>query len=194
MTTILGGYVADDAATRVLRACAVVPWDGMVWRAHSRRYAPTDAGGSLRVSGRYHRGADHFPPDQVFAALYTSVSDAVVTWEVIRGSMRGGAGAVEARLRATDLARLRVRLQAALDVREPAVAGFAGAVLTSDDYSLTQAIGAAAFARGIEGLLVPSATGVGEPGRDYNVVILPDNLRPESEVPFVDSRRPQLPP
>ena len=166
----------------------------MVCRGHSRRYAPAGAGGPLRVSGRYHRGADHFPPDRVFAALYTSVSAAVVTWEVIRGSMRGGAGAVEARLRAINLARLRIRLQAALDVREPATAGFADDALTGDDYSLTQAIGAAAYARGIEGLLVPSATGVGEPGRDYNVVILPDNLRPESEVTFVDSRRPQLPP
>ena len=107
--------------------------------------------------------------------------------------MRGGAGAVEARLRAIDLARLRVRLQAALDIRAPAVAGLTDE-LTSDDYSLTQAIGAAAFARGIEGLLVPSATGVWEPGRDYNVVILPGNLRPGSEVTFVDSRRPQLPP
>lgn len=186
--------MADDAASRFLRACPVVPWDGIVWRAHSRRYAPTDPGGALRVSGRYHRGADHFPADQAFAALYTSVSDAVVTWEVIRGSMRGRAGAVEARLRAIDLARLRVRLATALDIRDPAVAGLAAAALTSDDYSLTQAVGAATFARGIEGLLVPSATGVGEPGRDYNVVILTDNLRPESEVTFVDSRHPRLPP
>ena len=188
-----GPDVVEDTVTRALSFCPVAPWQGTVWRAHSRRYPATDTGGSLRVSGRYHRVADLFPSDQVFAALYTSVSDAVVTWEVIRGSMRGAEGAVEARLRAMNLARLRVRLQAALDVRAPDAASLGDAALTSDDYSLPQAIGAAALARGIEGLLVPSATEVGEPGHNYNVVILTDNLRPGSDIIFVDSRQPNLP-
>ena len=53
---------------------------------------------------------------------------------------------------------------------------------------------AAAFAGGLEGLLVPSATGVGEPGRDYNVVIFPDNLRRRSRIVHVLTRTPNLPP
>lgn len=184
----------DDAASRVLQSCSAVPWSGIVWRAHSRRYSAIDPGGSLRGSGRYHRGADYFPPEQAFAVLYTSVSDAVVTWEIIRGSMRGRAGAVGSRLRAVNLAKLRVRLHAVLDLRDPIPSGLARAALTSDNYSLTQAIGSAAFARGLEGLLVPSATGVGEPGDNYNVIILMANLRPGSEVSFIESTRPNLPP
>jgi hypothetical protein len=63
------------------------PWTGIVWRSHgidltgSRRagtrvyYAPTSDGGSRRTSGRYHRAPDLYPGQQVWPALYTSLTD-----------------------------------------------------------------------------------------------------------------------
>ena len=92
-----------------------------------------------------------------------------------------------------DVSRLHVSLQSTLDLRDPTVAGLSVADLTGDDYSLTQAIGAAAVAVGHEGLLVPTATGVGEAGANFNVVILTDNLRPGSTLVVRETRSPNLP-
>lgn len=50
----------------------------MVWRVHWRAVASTDWSLSLRSSGRYHHGLDLFPPDQAFAALYTSLAPLVI--------------------------------------------------------------------------------------------------------------------
>jgi hypothetical protein len=55
------------------------------------------------------------------------------------------------------------------------------------DYEATQAIGAAAFADGLEGLLVPSATRLGD-----NLILFPDNLRAGSRIEVVSSRDPRL--
>src|SRR5262249_21166924 len=134
-----------------------------------------------------------FPPDQLFAALYTRVSDAVATWEFLRHSRTASAAEMWLRLTSVNISRLRIRLSAVLDLRDPSVAGLVPEDLLDDDYALPQAIGAAAFTRQLEGLLVPSATGVGETGRDYNVVIYTENMRPDSEITFVESKTPNLP-
>jgi hypothetical protein len=97
------------------------------------------------------------------------------------------------RLTPADLSRLHVRLSVQLDLRYPTPAALAIEDLIGIDYSLPQAIGAEAFARRFEGLLVPSATGVGEAGRDFNVIIYPANLRPDSSITFVESKSPNLP-
>jgi RES domain-containing protein len=183
----------DDIVARVLRNAPRTGWAGDVWRIHTRRYSATDPGGSLRSQGRWHRGGTSFPPDQIFAALYTTVSDAVATWELIRHSKRSDANEMWLRFTTVKLSRLRLRLVALLDLRDPSVAGLSLNSVTSDDYLLTQTIGAAAFTQSLEGLLVPSATGVGMAGLDYNVVIFTDNLRSGSEVVFIDSVIPNLP-
>ena len=129
----------------------------------------------------------------MFAALYTTVSDAVATWEFLRHSRRPNATEMWLRLASVNLSRLHVRLSAVLDLRTPTIAGLAPEDLLGPDYVLPQAIGAAAIAQHLEGLLVPSTTGVGETGRDYNVVIYTENLRPGSEITFVESKTPNLP-
>ena len=184
----------EDVAGRVLERCPIVAWRGSVWRTHSRRFQAGDVGGSRVNQGRWHRGGRAFPLDQSFAALYTAVSDAVATWEMIRPARRPSADEMWARFSANVLSQLRLDLAAVLDLRDPSCAGLTLEVLTGADYTLTQAIAAGAFAHGLEGLLVPSATGVGEPGRDYNVVVFPDNLRAESRIEHVLTRTPGLPP
>ena len=153
-------------------ACPVTVWEGDVWRSHSRRYPATEPGGSLRSQGRWHRGGRTFPPDQVFATLYTAVSDAVATWELIRHARAASATDMWLRFASVALSRLHLRLSVLLDLRDPSLAALTVDDLTGDDYALPQAIGAAALARRFEGLLVPTATGVGESGRDFNVIVL----------------------
>jgi hypothetical protein len=60
------------------------PWAGPAWRAHRRKYAAADPGGSLRVSGRYNRGLDAFPPEQAFPALYLALGPEICLGEVLR--------------------------------------------------------------------------------------------------------------
>ena len=182
-----------DVVDRVLRSSREIAWEGDVWRVHTRRYSATNPGGSLRSQGRWHRGGPSFPPDQVFATLYTAVSDAVATWEYIRHSRRSDADEMWLRLTSVTLSRLHVRLSAVLDLRDPSLAGLTVDDLIGNDYSLSQAIGAEAFARQFEGLLVPTATGVGESGRDFNVIIYTDNVRPDSSIAFIESKTPNLP-
>lgn len=97
------------------------------------------------------------------------------------------------RFTSVNLSRLHIRLSAVLDLRDPSLAGIAVDDLLGPDYTLPQAIGAAAFAHRLEGLLVPSATGVGESGRDFNVIVYPANLRPGSTLIFIESKTPNLP-
>ena len=182
-----------DPTSRVLRSCPESTWEGDVWRVHTRRYGATDPGGSLTSQGRWHRGGRTFRPDQVFATLYTAVSDAVATWEYIRHSRRSDADEMWLRFTSVTLSKLHLRLSAVLDLRDPSLAGLSVDDLIGPDYTLPRAIGAAAFDRRLEGLLVPSATGVGEAGREYNVIVYPDNLRTDSLVTFIESKTPNLP-
>jgi RES domain-containing protein len=183
----------QDTVDRVFRQCPILPWTGDVWRVHSRRYAATGPGGSLRFAARWHRGGSAFPPSQAFATLYTAVSDAVATWEYIRHSRRADATEIWLRFTTVTLSRLRLQVPAVLDLRDPALAGLAVDDLTAPDYLLPQAIGAEAFTTGLQGLLVPTATGVGEAARDYNVIIFTDNLRPGSSITYMESKTPKLP-
>jgi hypothetical protein len=176
-----------------MAACPVVAWTGNVWRTHGRRFSAIDPGGALVLSGRYHRGRDLFPVSDAFPALYTSAGPEIATWEMIRHSRRRTAVAMWQRFTNVDLSRLHIDLQSVLDLRDPSVAGLALADLSGDDYALTQAIGAATVADGHEGLLVPSATGIGEAGADFNVVIFTGNLRPGSIMIVQETRSPNLP-
>ena len=176
-----------------MTSCPVVAWEGIAWRLHPRIYPADSPGGSLRAQGRWHRGGRTFPADQVFAALYLSVAPDVAAWEFIRNSKRPDVDEMWLRFVAVDESKLRVRVQAILDLRDPSLAGLSVTDLVTDDYTLTQAIGAAAFTDGLEGLLAISATGMGEGRSTYNVVIFPDNLRPGSEIVFLESKTPNLP-
>jgi hypothetical protein len=61
------------------------------------------------------------------------------------------------------LSELRADLQRSVDCSDPSVLGLAPEDLSHDtDFRATQALGAAAASSGVEGILVPSATGLGE--------------------------------
>ncbi len=86
------------------------------------------------------------------------------------------------------LSELSVRVRAVLDCRDPAPLGLPFDDLVHDtDYGAARAIGAAAFADGLEGLLVPSATRLGD-----NLILFPDNLRADFRIEVVSSRDPRL--
>ena len=175
-TPVPPGWDADSAVcTRPFLA-----WDGLVWRGHSPRYSATDHGGSLRVSGRWHRAVDRYPPDQTWPALYTGIGLHVCIGEVLRN-------AADDRVRLFRYAELRVRLSAVLDCRDPVALGLTSAALLDDlDFDVPHAVAAAARRQGAEAVLVPSALLLGD-----NLVIFPDLVRADSiveEVRFVDPR------
>jgi RES domain len=147
-------------------------------------YEATNHGGSLRFSARYNRGADQFPPEQTWPALYVALSPEICLGEILR------------RLRPEDLANLNeyrlteleIRLDAALDCRDPEAIGLSLSDLVDDrDFSVPQQVAAAAIARGAEGILVRSATGLGD-----NLVIFPNQLLPRSSLSVIGSRDPRL--
>lgn len=93
-----------------------------------------------------------------------------------------------------------VWLPTALDLRPSPLTGLDADALTGEDYSLPQAIAAAAYAAGLAGMLVPTATGLDEQGTAFNVIIFLDIVngetrpRPGTSIEFVMQQAPNLPP
>jgi RES domain-containing protein len=174
------GWNAHSAIAR----CPVISWQGSAWRIHRQRYQATDSGGSLKVSGRYHRGADRFAADETWPALYLALSPETALGELIRHVTPE----LLPHLNGYRISELAVELEAVVDCRDVALLGLQSAALVNDhDVELTQQIGAAIVATGHEGLLVPSATGLGD-----NLVVFPTNLRPASRLDVGSSRDPRL--
>src|SRR5438477_6893612 len=169
-------------------AIATLPlsqWQGSAWRMHKRKYPATDPGGSLKVSGRYNRGTDRFPVEEVWPALYQSCSAEVCLGEVVR---HVASPAQLAALNDYHLSELSLRLHLALDCRDIGALGLdVQDLLHETDYTAPQALAAAAVTRGAEALWVPSATQLGE-----NLIVLTVLLRSDSVVELVGSRSPSL--
>ena len=89
-------------------------WRGHAWRAHWRSNEASDYGGSLRFSGRYHRGRDHFPEGQTWAALYLALSPEVSLGEILRQL----SPELMHRLNDYRLSELDVELNAVVDCRD----------------------------------------------------------------------------
>lgn len=178
-----------DAAAAVA-SCPMIRWSGDVWRCHSRRYAGDSPGGSLKVSGRFHRGADAFAPDQVWPALYTSLAIHVALGERLRHTTPASLAA----LATQRVSQLRVDLQVVLvTCGRTGCATLGVPDLTLDDlcdarnYEKTQELAKAA--RNIaEAMLTPSCTGFHE----GKLIVFPDKLRPESEIRVVNTIDPNL--
>ncbi len=172
-----------DAAA-ALAARPVVAWEGHLWRMHKRRYRAADPGGARLVSGRYNRGLDRFPEEEAFAALYLATAPEICLGEIYRHVTPELLPA----LNDFRLSELSVRLRRIADCSDPSALGLASEDLSHDtDYRATQALGAAAARGGHEGLLVPSATGLGD-----NLILLPQNLGAGSRIAVVSSRDPRL--
>lgn len=161
-----------------------IPWAGRAWRLHRRRYSGTDPAGSLTVSGRYHRASDQFPADQTWPALYLALTPEGSLGEFLRHF----GPELMLRLNEYRLTDLEVELAAAFDCRDASALGLAPDALVGDyDFTTTQEIAAAASDKGAEGLLVPSATGLGD-----NLVIFPSQLGDTSRLVVTGSRDPRL--
>lgn len=171
-------------ATAALAHLAFVPFQGSAWRFHSRKYLATDPAGSLKVSGRYHRGLDQFPPELVWPALYLALAPEICIGEILRHV------SVELLSQLNDyrLTEIRVKLTIVLDCRDAAAMGLDAAALCGDsDYELTQDIATAAMDRGAEGILMPSATRLGD-----NLIVFPSISHSWARLEIVGSRDPLL--
>jgi RES domain-containing protein len=172
-----------DAAT-ALAVHPVVPWNGRLWRMHKRRYRAEDPGGARLVSGRYDRGLDRYPEAEAFSALYLATAPEICLGEVYRHVTPE----LLSSLNDFRLSELSVSLQELADCRDQASLGLSiGDLVHDTDYEATQALGAAANSRGLEGLLVPSATRLGD-----NLIVFPQNLLADSRIAIVSSRDPRL--
>jgi RES domain-containing protein len=162
----------------------VSPWRGTAWRMHRRKYLATDPGGSLKVSGRYNRGLDQFALEQTWPALYLAIAPETCLGELLRHVT------VEHLPHLNDyrLSELSLDLEVICDCRDMSAIGLAPADLWHDtDFRVTQELAASTIARGAEGMLVPSATRLGD-----NLVLFPTQLRPTSLISVIGSRDPRL--
>jgi RES domain-containing protein len=86
------------------------------------------------------------------------------------------------------VSELEVETEAVLDCRDAAALGLDPDDLVHDyEFEITQELAAAAIARDVEGILVPSATRLGD-----NLIVFPDCLHAASQMVVIDSRDPQL--
>lgn len=173
-------------------ACPIGPWTGTAWRCHSPRYRADDVAGSLKSTGRYHRGADLFPEAERWSALYTGLSHAIVLGEKMRHSI-----AMDD-LVAIRISELRISLESVMDACLDADASSMQTCFGPDidaflcqpgDYSITHRIAQAVRARA-EALRIPSCTRF--PGG--NLIIFPDRLHPTSTIEIVSAFDPELRP
>jgi RES domain-containing protein len=171
-------------ATAALAGMPVESWEGHLWRMHKRRYRADDPGGARFVSGRYNRGLDRFPRDETFPALYLATAPEICLGEVYRHLKPE----LLPSLNDFRLSELSASLQRVADCRDPSTLGLTSGDLSHDtDYRATQALGPAADSSGLEGLLVPSATGLGN-----NLILFPQNLLTASRSSVVSGRDPRL--
>lgn len=167
--------------------CPVIPYRGHVWRIHAVCYAATDAGGSLRQSGRYHHGMDRYSESETWPALYTALTPDACVLEALGENVKEFSPEALEHLNDCWLTELDVDIGAVLNCTEPGLLGLTREDIVNDsEYRYTQAIGAAANSAGHEGLLVPSATEASN-----NLVIFPRNLRPGSTITVVHSHDPR---
>lgn len=174
----------DWDAEAALGARPFIAWEDRLWRIHKRRYAVDDAGGARLVSGRYNRGLDRFSEAEVFPALYLATGPEICLGELYRHVTPE----LLPSLNAFRLSELSARLRRVADCRDPLALGLGAEDLSHDtDYRATQDLGAAANSLGLEGLLVLSATGLGD-----NLILFPGNLLASSRVEAISSRDPRL--
>lgn len=177
-------------ATAAIAHCSTQPWTGRVWRYHADKYNGTDARGSLKTTGRFHRGADQFPATEIWMALYTSLGPEVALGERIRHTD----SSTLRKLANQRQSQLRVELQAVLNLCAASgcadlnVVGLDKAGMCQPaDYEKPQQIARAARTR-VEALLVPSCTNFPE----GNLIVFPDRLLPGSILVVEDTVDPDL--
>ncbi len=186
----------DDIAA-IIAAGSIAPWAGSAWRYHRRRYDPTDTSGALRVSGRYHRGLDRHPVADCFPALYLALDPLVCACELVRTIVDRIASSEPSSLQAQigrlnvdtfRFTRFELSLARVLDCRPRTGASAAlQSALTGPEIELTRNLASVDRQAGIEALIVPSATLVGD-----NLILFPDIVADESRFAPVEHFDPVL--
>ena len=118
------------------------------------------------------------PDSTAWAALYTSRKPEVAVWEMVRRSAARDLHFLQNNV----LSELDMELSAVLDLTDPRRIGLNQDDLTGSDTTICQSIGRMVVQRGIQGILVPSATHLGT-----NLVCFPQNFMPSSVVRLVQS-------
>ena len=174
-----------------VQACRIVPWSGTAWRFHSQRYTAASHGGSLKVTGRYHRGRDHYPEAETWPALYLALKPHIALGERLRHTTPE----LLASLNGQRLSELRLGLHRVIvgchlpDCARSAIPGMtADDLCRPHDYATTHQVAAAARTMGVEGMLVPSCTEFA----GGNLVVFPDLLDAHSTIEVVRSEDPTL--
>jgi RES domain-containing protein len=181
-----GGSVSWNLRTAVA-ACPIGPWRGEVWRCHTRRWSGDNADGSLKATGRYHRGRDRFPAIDAWPALYTALAPHIALGEMLRHTRALPS------LASKRISRLDVSLSAVLDCASLLGSTLPGAPNLDDlcrpaDYALPHEIAEAARASSAEALLIPTCTRL----NGNNLIVFPDRLLPGSFVSVLGTEDPDL--
>lgn len=157
----------------IVAAASLLSWRGQVWRCHDGRFPADSWEGSRYYSGRFHRAPDLYPAERTWAALYTALAPEIALGEAIRYQ----APHIR-RIADYHLSEVAVSLSTVVDLRNIATHGVdLDALLDDWDRSLGQEIGEITLNRGAEGVLIPSASRLGD-----NLIVLPDNMAPASRV------------
>ncbi len=176
--------MSDWNAAAIVAARVVTPWSGRAWRIHDRKYSPVDSAGSLKVSGRFNRGLDQFPAKQTWAVLYLALQRDVALAEMIRHLNPQ----LLARVKNRRITELWLDLGRVIDCRDLERIGVSAEAFFHDiDYHVPQELGKAALERGMEAMLVPSASLLGD-----NLIVFDRNLREGSRIEIVSSVDPRL--
>ncbi len=174
----------DWDAARAVAACLIVGWEGRTWRMHKQTYLATDASGSRKYSGRYNRGLDLFPDGETWAALYLATSAEICLGEVLRHITP----ALLPLLNNYRISEIAVRLDNVLDCRNADALGLEVVDLCHDtDFTIPHLLAREALSRGFGGMLVPSATRLGD-----NLIVFPKNVSDAASFNIVGERNPAL--
>ena len=160
-----------------------VPFNGVVFR-HIAPHRPCTSGeGARQAGGRWN------PPDS-FPVLYTGLTEPTVIEEFYR--LAGRSSLPPESFLPRTLCVLDVELEAVLDLRNRESISTVGLTLDQlSSYSMEdcQRVGEAAHRLGLEGILAPSATAIGEV-----LAIFELNLRNNSRVQEQGRRTWSMPP
>jgi hypothetical protein len=127
---------------------------------------------------------DLFPESEIWTALYLALGAEIALGEILRHITPE----LLSLLNDYRLSELAVQLRAVLDCRTTTLLGLESTELWHDtNCDVPRLVAEAAIARGVEGILVPSATRMGN-----NLIVFTDYLRSDASLRIVSERDPAL--
>jgi RES domain-containing protein len=130
-------------------------FEGDLFRQQGPQYLPLSGDGARIAGGRWN------PPDS-YPVIYTATTSETCWAELKRHASNQGLAVADLMPRV--LVRYEAKLDRLLDLTDEATANDLGvslAVLRDDDLRICQAVGEMAHHLGFEGVMAPSATGIG---------------------------------